>query len=114
MSRYTPKLRPLSAGGGPARPKKSAKRAKPGPTPPTRKKKSKAHIPTPFKCDVCGKAYRTQEALVTHKLDAHGEAVDVTKLAPVTPSMVRCPECGAPVGKRNLDAHLRAVHGGDE
>ena len=112
MSRYTPKQRPLAAGGGPARPKK--KTAKRGPTPRINKKKGKAHIPTPFACPTCGKAYRTEEALVTHKLDAHGAAPDISKLSPLTPSMVRCPKCGAPVGKRNLAAHLRMVHGSDD
>ena len=107
MARYTPKQRPLAAGGGPARPIKKLKSAKPRVSKPVKRKPAK---PGAFACPVCGKAFRTEEALATHKLDAHDEAVDPSTMATLTPGMVRCPECGAPVRKRNLPHHLRFVH----
>jgi hypothetical protein len=108
MSRYTPPRESLKNGGKPAGTKsaKSAKRTKAKP-----KSKKKIQGPTPYACAICKRAFRTEEALVTHQLDAHQKPVDVAALKPISPSLVRCPECGAPVGKRNLKAHLMSVHG---
>jgi uncharacterized C2H2 Zn-finger protein len=101
MARYTPKLRPAGAGGGPARPKKTGPAHSPG------KKTSK---PGAFKCPACEKRFNTAEALATHAEAAHGTPVDPAKMPAVPASQVRCPVCGAPVRKRNLAHHLRFVH----
>lgn len=98
MSRYTPKHRkPVPASG-----------KKPKGKPVVKKKKPK--VPGKFACTVCEKAFRTEEALATHALDAHGQPLNVEAMATLSPGMVRCPECGAPLRKRNLQQHLRFVH----
>ncbi len=104
MARYTPKHRkPTGATSG-----KPKSRAKPvGAKKKSTKKKAK---PGKFACKACEKAFRTEEALATHALDAHGHTPDPTTMAPLKPNMVRCPECGAPVRKRNLPHHLRFIH----
>jgi uncharacterized C2H2 Zn-finger protein len=94
MSRYTPKhRRPDTKPKGSQKPK--SKKPKP---------------PGTFVCKVCEKAFRTEEALATHALDAHGQPLDINAMAALSPGMVRCPECGMPMRKRNLQQHLRFVH----
>jgi hypothetical protein len=100
MSRYTPKHRkPVTKPSGAKKKgaKAPAKKSKPKPT-------------GKFVCKVCEKAFRTEEALATHALDAHGQPLDLEAMSPVAPNMVRCPECGMPVRKRNLQQHLRFIH----
>lgn len=98
MSRYTPKHRK------PVPDRASKLKGKPV----AKKKKLKA--PGKFACTVCEKSFRTEEALATHALDAHGQPLNVETMAALSPGMVRCPECGAPIRKRNLQQHLRFVH----
>lgn len=107
MSRYTPKRLPAAKGGGPARPTSPARRAKPGAAKKSTKKKGP---PGTFVCATCERRFRTEEALATHARDAHGQPIDLKKLSPVAPNMVRCPLCAAPVRKRNLEQHLRFIH----
>ncbi len=98
MSRYTPKHRkPVVARSSKLKGKPVVKKKKPKPA-------------GKFVCTVCEKAFRTEEALATHALDAHGQPIDLAAMAPLTPNMVRCPMCGAPVRKRNLQQHLRFIH----
>lgn len=111
MSRYTPKRLPAAKGGGPARPIKPATRAKPGAKP--AKRKSKPTGGKTVACPVCQRPFRTEEAVAIHMRDAHGQLPDPSKMAPLSPGMVRCPQCAAPVRKRNLEMHLRAIHGQD-
>lgn len=107
MARYTPKLRPAGAGGGPARPRKPSTRAG---SPASKKVVKKSAKPGKFACPVCDKGFNTEEARATHARDAHGQPIDLAAMSPVKPNMVRCPECAAPVRKRNLEHHLRFVH----
>jgi transcription initiation factor IIE alpha subunit len=107
MSRYTPKHR-KPTGEKAARPKGRSKAKAPAKKTKTAAKKRAK--PGAFVCEICQKAYRTEEALATHATDAHGKEVDPAAMTPVAPNMVRCPECGAPVRKRNLQHHLRFVH----
>jgi DNA-directed RNA polymerase subunit RPC12/RpoP len=107
MSRYTPKRLPQSAGGGPARPRKSSAVGA--------KKTVKKAVPKKtrrgaYKCSVCEKGFNTEEALATHAADAHGKPVDPSTMSPLKANMTRCPHCGAPMRKRNLERHLQLVH----
>lgn len=99
MSRYTPKHRK------PAVVKKKKSAAKKA------RKKAKPAAGGAFACPDCGKTFRTEEALVTHTVDAHGALVDASAMTAAPTGMVRCPECGAPLRKRNLPMHLRFIHG---
>lgn len=101
MARYTPKHRK------PVVDRAAKVNGKPPIKKPARKKTKKVGA---FACKVCEKAFRTEEALATHGLDAHGQALDLEAMSPVAPNMVRCPQCAAPVRKRNLDHHIRFVH----
>ena len=107
MSRYTPKQLPASKGGGPARPKKPAVRGK---TASTSKPGKKTAKPGAFVCKVCKRAFNTEEALATHARDAHDQPIDIAKMSVLSPNMVRCPICAAPVRKRNLEKHLQFIH----
>lgn len=110
MSRYTPKRLPLSAGGGPARPKKPFTKPKPGATPTKKKVVKKFAKPGAFACPQCEKRFNTEEALATHAADAHGTPIDLAAMTPVADNMARCPVCGAAMRKRNLEKHLRFIH----
>ena len=104
MARYTPKHRKPSG----ATAAKSKRR--PGAVGAKKKSTKKKAKPGKFACKVCQKAFRTEEALAIHALAAHGQQPDPATMAPLKANMVRCPECGAPVRKRNLQHHLRFVH----
>jgi len=59
----------------------------------------------PHACPECGKAFRTDEAVQTHRHAAHGTA------ATVVGDMTRCPECGSLVNNKNMPKHRRREHG---
>ena len=56
-------------------------------------------------CPECGKPFRTDEAVQTHRHAAHGTA------AMVVGDMTRCSECGSLVKNSNMATHRRREHG---
>jgi len=67
--------------------------------------KSSAAPPATHACPECGKAFRTDAAVQTHRHAAHGTAEMVVG------EMVRCPDCGSLVKKSNFDRHRKREHG---
>ncbi|MGA2496109.1 MAG: hypothetical protein ABSH20_00120 [Tepidisphaeraceae bacterium] len=61
--------------------------------------------PQPLACPECGKAFRTDEAVQTHRHAAHGTA------AMVVGDMTRCAECGSLVKNSQMERHRRRIHG---
>ena len=64
-----------------------------------------ASVPSPLACPECGKAFRTDEAVQTHRHAAHGTA------AMVVGDMTRCAECGSLVKNSQMERHRRRMHG---
>jgi len=56
-------------------------------------------------CPECGRQFRTDEAVQTHRHAAHGTA------ATIVGDMTRCPECGSLVNNKNMPKHRRREHG---
>lgn len=64
------------------------------------------NTPTPPPaCPECGKTFRTDAAVQTHRHAAHGTA------AMVVGDMTRCPDCGSLVKTSHLAKHKRRMHG---
>jgi uncharacterized C2H2 Zn-finger protein len=61
--------------------------------------------PNAHACPECGKSFRTDEAVQTHRHAAHGTA------ATVVGDMTRCTECGSLVKNSNMARHRRRKHG---
>ncbi len=55
-------------------------------------------------CPECGKRFRTDEAVQTHRHASHGTA------ATVVGDMTRCSECGSLVKNAHMATHLRREH----
>ncbi len=64
-----------------------------------------AASPQPLTCPECGKKFRTDEAVQTHRHAAHGTA------AMVVGDMTRCEECGSLVKNSQMERHRRRIHG---
>ncbi|HEX2972113.1 MAG TPA: hypothetical protein VHP11_07260 [Tepidisphaeraceae bacterium] len=74
-------------------------------TPTTPAAKAGAPAPQPHACPECGKVFRTDEAVQTHRYAAHGTAEAVVG------DMTRCPECGSLVKNSHMAKHKRRMHG---
>jgi uncharacterized C2H2 Zn-finger protein len=61
--------------------------------------------PKTHACPECGRAFRTDEAVQTHRHAAHGTA------AMVVGDMTRCAECGSLVKNSNMAKHRSQKHG---
>ena len=59
----------------------------------------------PHACPECGKGFRTDAAVQTHRHAAHGTA------ATVVGDMTRCAECGSLVRNSQMEKHRRRIHG---
>lgn len=66
---------------------------------------SKTPGPHPHACPECGKTFRTDEAVQTHRHAAHGTA------ALVVGDMTRCSECGSLVKNSHMERHRKRTHG---
>lgn len=64
-----------------------------------------ASAPQTHACPECGKRFRTDEAVQTHRHAAHGTAETVVG------DMTRCTVCGSLVRDSNMAAHRRREHG---
>ena len=64
-----------------------------------------ASAPQPLACPECGKAFRTEAAVQTHRHAAHGTA------AMIVGDMTRCAECGSLVKNSQMERHRRRIHG---
>ena len=64
-----------------------------------------ASAPQPHACPECGKTFRTDAAVQTHRHAAHRTAEMVVG------NMTRCPECGSLVKTSHLAKHKRRMHG---
>lgn len=89
---------PKSKGGKPrSRPKR-----RPSAAPAAKKRDAR---PKTHACPECGRAFRTDEAVQTHRHAAHGTA------ALAVGDMTRCPECGSLVKNSVMAKHRRREHG---
>jgi hypothetical protein len=64
-----------------------------------------ASLPQPHACPECGKTFRTDAAVQTHRHAAHGTAEMVVG------NMIRCSECGSLVKESHLAKHKLRMHG---
>jgi hypothetical protein len=99
----TPRGGKLNAPTGSGRNAGPVNRQRPTPAVPPARNAASAP-PTPA-CPECGKQFRTDEAVQTHRHAAHGTA------ATVVGDMTRCSECGSLVGNSNMATHRRRKHG---
>lgn len=83
------------------------KQNKPGSqrTPKTPAASKGASTPQSPACPECGKVFKTDAAVQTHRHAAHGTAEMVVG------DMTRCPECGSLVKGSHLAKHKRRMHG---
>lgn len=81
----------------------SAATSRKGGAPPVVRKSSSAS--QTHACPECGKTFRTDAAVQTHRHAAHGTAEMVVG------NMTRCPECGSLVKNSHMARHKRREHG---
>lgn len=90
-----------ATGGGRSSANVNRKRSKP----PVLAAKRSVSATHPHACPECGKAFRTDAAVQTHRHAAHGTAETVVG------DMTRCAECGSLVRNSQMEKHRRRMHG---